>query len=353
MAEKEFTTITRHDDPAPESSKDRVVDLKLLNPDSDGDGKVNPSEKAVYDTLVGADVDKDGYLSINEFYSAMASFSAVQRSRQLFKHALAGVTALFLLQTAVVAVLVVVVAVVTKDSYVASTTGRAMATDANNDVIGYTEALVGLPLIVAPVLELQKLYNVRSIGVKYHDPDAATTVYEGMRVAGVRKLSDTKVIFFSEVPGRRLEINDGAAFVVVDVSVPAGGNSTESVPGMAVYPVCYADASCSAITAEAEDEAALIQAANDALEAAGLPRAINPSDGRRLQALADIALADQQVMTAADGGCAPQPVGMYNPVQGPMTAAMVNPGVLGATPVGNQVNVPVGAVTGAMQNMVG
>merc|ERR1719313_1256178 len=95
-----------------------IIDLKSLDPDADGDGKVLASELAVHRMLVDADVDKDGYLSINEFYQAMSKFSAVQQSRQLFKKALAGVSALFLLQTFVVAILVIVVAVAFKDTYV-------------------------------------------------------------------------------------------------------------------------------------------------------------------------------------------------------------------------------------------
>jgi len=264
MAEKEFTTITRHDDAVPEKSKDRVVDLNVLNPDSDGDGKIKPSEQAVFDTLLAADANKDGFLSIDEFYSAMAQFSAVQRSRQLFKHALAGVSALFLLQTAVVAVLVVVVAVVTKDSYVATEGGQAMAVNADNDVLGYTEALISLPLMVAPVLDLQKLYNVRTIGVRYYDSSVGTDLHVGLKISEVRKYSETSVTFFTETPNRRLEIDAGQAMVKDYYHDP----ETDEIKLAKTYQVCFADVSCSSLKAEAADEDALIEEANAALAAA-------------------------------------------------------------------------------------
>jgi hypothetical protein len=280
MAEKEFTTITRHDDAVPEKSRDRVVDLNVLNPDSDGDGKIKPSEQAVFDTLVAADVNKDGFLSIDEFYTAMSQFSAVQRSRQLFKHALAGVSALFLLQTAVVAVLVVVVAVVTKDAYVATEAGQAMAVNADNNVLGYTEALVSLPLLVAPVLDLQKLYNVRTIGVRYFDSSVGAPVHVGLKVSEVRKYSETSVTFFTETPNRRLEIEAGEANVKDYYHDP----ESNEVTLLKTYKVCAADVSCSSLKAEAADEDALIDAANAALEAAGHSRRlfVDPSDRRKL-----------------------------------------------------------------------
>jgi len=252
-----------------DSNNKAIIELAALNPDTDGDGKIKPSEQAIHDLLVGADIDGDGYLSINEFYKAMARMSNLQQSREVFKKALCGLSVLFLLQTAVVAVLVVVVAYAFKDTYVSDTDTAPAMTTSSNDIVSTAEALVSLPLFVAPVLPLETLAKVKSIAVRYFDTDRQTDISVGLKIAEYQLYSDTAITFFTET-GKQLRIDGGNAVVV---------NFFNGVED-AMYDVCEADVSCSAIKAEAEDEAALVAEANAALVAADYsPLDYTPANG--------------------------------------------------------------------------
>ena len=50
-----------------------VLSLKDMDPDFDGDGKISPLEKAVYDKMLAADVDGDGLLTRAEVYKVIQS----------------------------------------------------------------------------------------------------------------------------------------------------------------------------------------------------------------------------------------------------------------------------------------
>jgi len=50
-----------------------VLSLKDMDPDFNSDGIVSPIEKEVYDRMLAADVNKDGYLTRGEVYEVMAA----------------------------------------------------------------------------------------------------------------------------------------------------------------------------------------------------------------------------------------------------------------------------------------
>jgi len=252
-----------------------VLSLAAIDPDADGDGEVLPQERAVHNVLQQADADHDGFLSLNEFYTAMSQFGRLQHSRELFKRGLIGMSVLFLIQTAIIALLVVVVALAFKDTYVADMEASPALTNSNDEILGTAEALVSLPLFVAPILPMEQLSKVKSIAVSYEENGAS--IMEILKISGVRLYSDTKIHFIAET-GRQLHIDGGKA----NVYEYAAGTK---IP-LAIYNVCEADVSCSAIKAAAEDEDALVAEANAALVEAGYP-ALNYSpenkNGRRLE----------------------------------------------------------------------
>ena len=48
------------------SGADDGIPLSKLNPDTDGDGSIEPWEKEAYDKLIAADEDGSGYISVKE-----------------------------------------------------------------------------------------------------------------------------------------------------------------------------------------------------------------------------------------------------------------------------------------------
>ena len=53
-----MTRVVPYDD-----SKEGVLSLENMNPDFNGDGIVSPTEQNVYNRMIAADADKDGFLN--------------------------------------------------------------------------------------------------------------------------------------------------------------------------------------------------------------------------------------------------------------------------------------------------
>ena len=53
-----------------------VLSLKDMDPDFNSDGIVSPIEKEVYDRMLAANMDKDGYLTRGEVYEVMAALKS-------------------------------------------------------------------------------------------------------------------------------------------------------------------------------------------------------------------------------------------------------------------------------------
>ena len=95
----------------------KLVDMSLLNPDMDGDGKVSRFEKEVHQMFVAADVDGSGALSVREFYAVLNKIRAEHETKSLFKKGLIVATILILLLIVVNAALSLAVTVAFKDVY--------------------------------------------------------------------------------------------------------------------------------------------------------------------------------------------------------------------------------------------
>ena len=96
-----------------------VLDLRKLDPDVNGDGKISASEKRIYGLLKAADVDGDGKLSVSEMYGALGKLSSIDTTRKIYK-AVAIIVGVALVSTIIVLVLlqVLVEEVITKEQFV-------------------------------------------------------------------------------------------------------------------------------------------------------------------------------------------------------------------------------------------
>ena len=68
MGETEVTTFTPHD-------ANSGIPIASLNPDADGDGKVENWEREVYDRIIKADTDNTGTISERNFFDFIRSMS--------------------------------------------------------------------------------------------------------------------------------------------------------------------------------------------------------------------------------------------------------------------------------------
>lgn len=85
-----------------QSSSSRIfaVPINELNPDADGDGKVEAWESDVFLRIQDADEDKSGSISVKELYAVIRRAAETDRQRRLFRQ-------LFLIACALLVLLLV------------------------------------------------------------------------------------------------------------------------------------------------------------------------------------------------------------------------------------------------------
>ena len=238
-----------------QTDSQRIISLKLLNPDTNNDGKVDRSEKQVYNMLMACDADGDGFLSIRELYTALTKVSSVERSRYKTKRALIFASVIIIAQALLNAMLVCLAVWGFKDSFVTSAGGYAMTDRDGTNIVSVAQATHTLPMYVAPILPEDELYAVQKVAFTYYDERENTTVSQGAQIVSAIRHSNTsaELIISFGTPRRALVVKEGLANLV---------------EGSKVRRICAADAQCSSFTVQSADAAdELIARADEALEA--------------------------------------------------------------------------------------
>ena len=171
---------------------------------------------------------------------------------------------LLFLQSSIVGGLVVGIVAAYKDTYVQNSGTLSDGKD-HGHVIMTSPATIGLPLIVAPVLDAARLAAINDVSVTVaNGSDAGITYY--LKVEEVSVINDTAAIIRAA--------NDKAVWVWNGDTFLVDANGTK-------YPVCQAEATCAALYVNDEDEKdELEEKATAALEAGGFTEAV---DRRRLK----------------------------------------------------------------------
>jgi len=193
--------------------------------------------------------------------------AAIKRKLKLFICALASL--MFVLTLSLLGNFFIVFFVV--DGQVKTTTTHNGLLEAKNSdmIVKTATATEDLPLIVAPILDLDTLSSAKSLKVSYND--GLNMVEAELGLAGVRKHNSTFVEFTTTVPGETVEVLNGLAHLVRvhPASVHKPSFRTK-------HPICSANATCSAFTVGGVDT-------DDALDRAATELAkhgfVNAADG--------------------------------------------------------------------------
>lgn len=176
--------------------------------------------------------------------------AAVKRKLKLFICALASL--MFVLTLSLLGNFFIIFFVV--DGQVkTTTTSNGLLEAKNSDMIVKTAiATEDVPLIVAPVLDLDTLADVKMLKASYND--GLNYVEAELGISGVRKYNTTFVEFITTVDGETVEVLNGQASLVRRVE---GARPLR-------YGICSANATCSAFRASGIDaNAALDRAAQE------------------------------------------------------------------------------------------
>lgn len=64
------------------------IQIAKLNPDTDGDGKIDKWEKEVYGRIEAADTDKSGCISPKELFAVFRAAAQADKLKKLYRHGL-------------------------------------------------------------------------------------------------------------------------------------------------------------------------------------------------------------------------------------------------------------------------
>jgi hypothetical protein len=159
-----------------------------------------------------------------------------------------------------------------------TTTSTGLLEVKGTDTIAKTAtATQDVPLLVAPVLDLETLGNVKSLKVQYYDNDAYSDPIEALlSIVAVRKHNSTYVEFVTDVMGEKIEVINGEAVLV---QYPTQTNDLEMPKA---FEICSANATCSAFKASGIDVDAAYGLAREELHKAGFAdraRRLTPAYG--------------------------------------------------------------------------
>jgi len=260
---------------------DRVTDkrkdslFRLV--DTDGSGTIDAQEFAVLYDAIKKDLAE-------ELEKEAALEKEASSAKRRFKMLLLFVAVLVSFLAASVAANFAVIFSVVDQAITTTTTSSGVLEVKGSDTIAKTAiATVDVPLIVAPVLDLDLLAAVKSLKLTYNTA-TRKDVRAALNVIGVRKHNATFVEFITDVAGETVEALNGIASLV---RYPTDANG---LPRPVKFALCASNATCSAFKASGIDVAAALELAQTELEQIGFHE-------RRLDPYLDITACSSGVWT--------------------------------------------------------
>jgi len=152
-----------------------------------------------------------------------------------------------------------------------TTTGDNLLAKGSDKIVKTVIATEDLPLVVAPVLDLDTLAAVKSLKVSYNDGQNEHVQAE-LGIAGVRKHNSTYVEFMTTVAEETVETLNGQASLVIHP------NKANGLAAVQKLPICSANTTCSAFRASGVDANSALDKAASELEKHGF---LNAEDHSR------------------------------------------------------------------------
>jgi len=197
------------------------ISIATLNPDSDGDGKVEAWEKEVFERIKQADADRSGAISVRELFGVIKGAAASDRAKRLFRRLfIAAVLVIFFLIGAMLGMSIVAGEAV-KESKVPSCSDPDSASCNPNGLVrvGTVESFVA-SVFDLPRAPTESLAYMKAL-TTYVDMTASATVGGAVEatfaIAGAYKRSDTRV-FLETASGHTIDIDADAQTASITMS---------------------------------------------------------------------------------------------------------------------------------------
>jgi len=133
-----FEFIKKMSDEVKEASKGGIP-ITSLNPDTDGDGKVEKWEMDVFDRIKKADEDRSGAISVKELFGVIKGAAESDKQKKLFQRLFFGATFIIVLLVGAMFVVSIAAGEAIKESKVAGATAEMTALDGSVVSTGQAE----------------------------------------------------------------------------------------------------------------------------------------------------------------------------------------------------------------------
>jgi len=136
------------------------ISIKSLNPDTDGDGKVEKWESEVYERIKDADEDKSGSISVKELFGVIKGAAESDKQKRLFMRLFGVAVVVILALIGCMLGMGIVAGEAIKESHVKSNGRGSVMTSVNGDLVTVGQAMEAHTIWDMPYYTTQQLGQV-------------------------------------------------------------------------------------------------------------------------------------------------------------------------------------------------
>ena len=216
-----------------------AIPISSLNPDRDGDGKIEKWEQEVFDRIKAADADQSGSISVNELFSVIKGAADADKAKRLFQKLLmVSVLVITILVGSMLAVSIAAGEMV-KESHVKESQagqGDAMMMDKNGRAIKVDVAQSEYSLFDLPSMPQERVATIERlelyINTTGHPELGNGIVWSTFLVSSAIKFTEETVAFYTPSGSVvNLDATTKTGTITMDgVSYPVSDEDSSDVP---------------------------------------------------------------------------------------------------------------------------